>query len=108
MVFDPAVRGRTGSICFPVPRARVSPLLTCALAHAQQINFGDFYRNYGYPFVEPAHGGSVAGVVQALDRLMELAGPDTRLVPGHGTVISRAEPGPYRDMIVSIQKTAHR
>jgi len=30
------------------------------------IMTGDFYRNYGYPFVDSAHGGSFAGVIQAL------------------------------------------
>ena len=68
------------------------------------IMIGDFYRNYGYPFVDSAHGGSLAGVLEALDKVLELAGPDTKLVPGHGTVVTRADLLAYRDMIVSVQK----
>ncbi len=68
------------------------------------IMIGDFYRNYGYPFVDSAHGGSFAGVLEVLDKVMELAGPDTKLVPGHGSVVTRADLLPYRDMIVSVQK----
>ncbi len=72
---------------------------------ANVIMIGDFYRNYGYPFVDLAHGGTFVGVLQALDTVMALAGPDTRLVPGHGTVITRADLTLYRDMIVSVRKT---
>ena len=63
---------------------------------------------YGYPFVDLAHGGSFAGVLQALDRVMELAGPDTKLVPGHGTLITRADLLPYRDMIVGVRKAVQQ
>jgi len=75
---------------------------------ADVIMIGDFYRNYGYPFVDLAHGGSFAGVLQGLDRVMALAGRDTRLVPGHGTVVTRADLLPYRDMIVSVRKTVQQ
>ena len=58
-------------------------------AEANVIMIGDFYRNYGYPFVDAAHGGSFSGVLHALDVVSELAGPETKLVPGHGTLITR-------------------
>jgi cyclase len=64
---------------------------------------GDFYRNYGYPFVDPTHGGTIRGVLEAIDLVLTLAGPKTILVPGHGTVISRADLGSYRDMILKMR-----
>jgi glyoxylase-like metal-dependent hydrolase (beta-lactamase superfamily II) len=69
---------------------------------------GDFFRNYGYPFVDPTHGGSIAGVLQALDQVMSLAGPKTVLVPGHGTIVTKAELVPYRDMIVKVRDEVQR
>jgi cyclase len=75
---------------------------------ANVIMIGDFYRNYGYPFIDAAHGGSFSGVLQALDVVSELAGPETKLVPGHGTIITRAALPAYRDMIVVIQKTVQQ
>ena len=75
---------------------------------ADVIMIGDFYRNYGYPFVDASHGGAFAGVLQALDQVMELAGPDTKLVPGHGTVVTRADLAAYRDMIVSVRKSVQQ
>ena len=67
------------------------------------IMIGDFYRNYGYPFVDPAHGGSFKGVVAAIDTLLTIAGPHTQLVPGHGTIIERSALAAYRAMILDIQ-----
>ena len=34
---------------------------------------------------------------------MKLAGPDTVLVPGHGTLIKRNDMVPYRDMILAVR-----
>ena len=34
---------------------------------------------------------------------MKLAGPDTKLIPGHGTIINRTDLIPYRDMILAVR-----
>jgi cyclase len=67
------------------------------------IMIGDFYRNFGYPFVDPSHGGSYKGVIAAIDTLLTIAGPHTQLVPGHGSIIDRSALIPYRDMILDLQ-----
>jgi glyoxylase-like metal-dependent hydrolase (beta-lactamase superfamily II) len=71
--------------------------------NANVIMIGDFYRNYGYPFIDTANGGSLKGALEGLDALYKLAGPDTKLVPGHGTPINRNDLLPYRDMILAIR-----
>jgi glyoxylase-like metal-dependent hydrolase (beta-lactamase superfamily II) len=91
-----------------LPPAHTDGNTVVKFERANVIMIGDFYRNYGYPFVDSTHGGSFAGVLQALDTVMGLAGPDTRLIPGHGTMITRADLAPYRDMIVSIRKTVQQ
>jgi cyclase len=75
---------------------------------ADVILIGDFYRNYGYPFVDTNNGGSLKGMLDALDATMKLAGPNTRLVPGHGTIISRTDIVPYRDMIRGVQASVQK
>ncbi len=70
---------------------------------ADVIMIGDFYRNYGYPFVDGGNGGNFGGVIAALDTLLTLAGPNTVLVPGHGGIIHRADLLSYQDMIVSVR-----
>jgi hypothetical protein len=34
---------------------------------------------------------------------MKIAGPNTKLIPGHGTYIKRTDMVPYRDMILGVQ-----
>jgi cyclase len=72
--------------------------------NANAIMIGDFYRNFGYPYIDTANGGSLKGLIDALDLTMKLAGPDTKLIPGHGTLINRNDIVPYRDMIVAVQE----
>jgi cyclase len=71
--------------------------------NANAIMIGDYYRNFGYPFIDINNGGSLRGMLEALDATMKVARPDTRLVPGHGTIIKRTDLIPYRDMIFAIQ-----
>ena len=69
---------------------------------ANVIYIEDFYRNFGYPFADQANGGSVRGMLDAVDLIMKLAGPDTTLVPGHGTLIKKNDLSAYRAMLVDV------
>ena len=70
--------------------------------NANVIYIEDFYRNFGYPFADQANGGSIKGMLEAIDLFDKVAGPDTILVPGHGTFIKKGELAPYRAMLVDI------
>src|SRR5215475_6299880 len=71
--------------------------------NADVIMIGDFYRNYGYPFIDRANGGTLNGMLEGCDQLMKIAGPDTTLIPGHGTWIKRTDLVPYADMIKAVR-----
>ena len=70
--------------------------------NANVIYIEDFYRNFGYPFADQANGGSIKGMIEAVDLIQKLAGPDTTLVPGHGTLVKRKDLLGYRAMLVEI------
>lgn len=70
--------------------------------NANVIYIEDFYRNFGFPFAAQTSGGSIKGMIEAIDLLQELAGPDTWLIPGHGTLIHKEDLLPYRAMLVDI------
>jgi len=69
---------------------------------ANVIYIEDFYRNFGYPFADQTNGGSINGMLEAVDLIQKIAGPDTILVPGHGTLVKKTELLPYRAMLVDI------
>jgi glyoxylase-like metal-dependent hydrolase (beta-lactamase superfamily II) len=69
---------------------------------ANVIYIEDFYRNFGYPFADQANGGSLKGMLDAVDLIEKLAGPDTTLVPGHGTFVKKGDLLPYRAMVADI------
>ena len=70
--------------------------------NADVIYIEDFYRNFGYPFADQANGGSLKGMLEAIDLFEKVSGPDTTLIPGHGTLIKKKDLAPYRAMIVDI------
>src|ERR671935_181460 len=69
---------------------------------ANVIYIEDFYRNFGYPFADQANGGSIRGMLDAIDLIEKLADTKTTLVPGHGTLVKKQDLLPYRAMLVDI------
>ena len=69
---------------------------------ANAIYIEDFYRNFGYPFADQANGGSIKGMLEAVDLIEKLAGPDTTLIPGHGTLVKKNDLLAYRAMLVDV------
>jgi cyclase len=76
--------------------------------NADVIMIGDFYRNFGFPYIDVNNGGSLKGALDALDYLMKIAGPNTKLIPGHGTIIKREDIIPYRAMIMDVRGRVER
>jgi glyoxylase-like metal-dependent hydrolase (beta-lactamase superfamily II) len=87
----------------PVRAAHTGGDTMVRFVNADVIMIGDFYRNFGYPFIDTSNGGSLKGALEGLELTMKMAGPTTRLIPGHGTYINRSDIIPYRDMILGVQ-----
>ncbi len=90
----------------PVPASHTGGDTVVRFQHANAIYIGDFYRNFGYPFADQANGGSIRGMIVAIDLISSLAGPDTTLITGHGTMVKKPELLPYRSMIIDIMARA--
>lgn len=69
---------------------------------ANVIYIEDFYRNFGYPFADQANGGSIKGMLDAVDLIQKLADPSTTLIPGHGTLVKKTDLLAYRAMLVDV------
>jgi cyclase len=86
----------------PVPASHTGGDTVVRFQHANAIYIGDFYRNFGYPFADQANGGSIRGMITAIDMIGKIAKPDTTLITGHGTMVKKADLLPYRAMLVDI------
>jgi glyoxylase-like metal-dependent hydrolase (beta-lactamase superfamily II) len=73
-------------------------------ANADVIHAGDVFRTVGYPGVDFNNGGSVQGTIEALQALVDMAGPSTKIVPGHGVVSTREDVAAFRDLTIELQK----
>ena len=102
---DPVTFRMNGEVIelIPVRAAHTGGDTMIRFVNADVIMVGDYYRNFGYPFIDVSIGGSLKGALEALDLTMKVAGPNTKIVPGHGTYINRNDIIPYRDMILAVQ-----
>lgn len=64
---------------------------------------GDYYRSLGYPNIDRANGGTLSGMLEGLGTTVALAGPKTKIIPGHGATVDRAAVAAHRDMIIVIR-----
>lgn len=70
---------------------------------------GDIFVTTSYPVIDQGNGGSVQGVLNGLNRLLDIAVPEheqeggTYIVPGHGRVCDEADVLEYRDMVTIVR-----
>lgn len=67
------------------------------------IMTGDFYRSAGYPNIDRNNGGSFDGMIRGLNTIVELAGPNTRIVPGHGAIVDEKAVIAHRDLAMALR-----
>ena len=73
------------------------------------IAAGDLFSTDTYPRIDVARGGTVQGVIDALNRIIDITIPrfnqqgGTRVVPGHGRICNEADVVEYRDMVTIIR-----
>ena len=75
---------------------------------ADVIMTGDFYRSIQFPNIDRANGGSLNGMIDGLKAVVDAAGPNTKIIPGHGPIVDRAAVTAHRDMIVALRDRVAR
>jgi glyoxylase-like metal-dependent hydrolase (beta-lactamase superfamily II) len=73
------------------------------------ISAGDIYVTDSYPVIDLTNGGSLQGVIDGLNRLLDLAIPEhheeggTMIIPGRGRISDEFDVLEYRDMVTIIR-----
>jgi glyoxylase-like metal-dependent hydrolase (beta-lactamase superfamily II) len=63
------------------------------------LHMGDDFVTYGFPFVDQSSGGSVLGLVEALDVILGQVPADAKVIPGHGDVSTVADVKKFRSAL---------
>jgi glyoxylase-like metal-dependent hydrolase (beta-lactamase superfamily II) len=67
---------------------------------ANVLSLGDTF-NRNYPNIDWSNGGGIDGMVLAADRYLKAANDNTKIVPGHGALATKANLQEFRDMLVT-------
>jgi glyoxylase-like metal-dependent hydrolase (beta-lactamase superfamily II) len=92
-----------------IPAAHTDGDTMAFFRRSDVISTGDIFSTTGYPRFDPEHGGSVAGILDGLNRILEIAIPGenqtggTAIIPGHGRISDETEVANYRDMVTIVR-----
>jgi glyoxylase-like metal-dependent hydrolase (beta-lactamase superfamily II) len=70
-------------------------------ADANVLSTGDIVTLGRYPNIDFANGGNIKGMIAGADTYLKLANAQTKIVPGHGPLASKADLVAYRAMLVT-------
>ena len=88
---------------FPVPPAHTDGDSYIHFRDADVLHLGDVFRTTGFPYIDLANGGTLDGTIAALGVAIGMAGPNTKIIPGHGAVSTRDDVIEFRDMILDVK-----
>jgi len=89
---------------FHQPNAHTDGDIIVFFRRSDVIVAGDVYVNTTFPSFQAAQGGSYQGIIDALNRIIDLTVPaekqeaGTYVIPGHGRLADEADVVEYRDM----------
>jgi cyclase len=73
------------------------------------LSTGDIFTPEHYPLIDLQRGGTIQGIIDALNRIIEITVPakyqegGTYVIPGHGRLCEEADVVEYRDMVTIIR-----
>ena len=67
------------------------------------LSVGDYFRSTGYPVADLTNGGSLNGLLEGLGATIGRAGPNTKVIPGHGPIADRNALIAQHDLILAVR-----
>jgi cyclase len=68
------------------------------------VHMGDDFVTYGFPFIDVDSGGSIDGMIAAVEKVIGELPPDVKIIPGHGPVSTLADLRAYSNMLQSTRE----
>jgi glyoxylase-like metal-dependent hydrolase (beta-lactamase superfamily II) len=70
---------------------------------ANVLALGDTYSSRSYPNLDWGSGGTIDGMVLAIERYLKAANDTTKIVPGHGPLATKANLQEWHDMMAAVR-----
>jgi cyclase len=67
------------------------------------VHMGDDFVRYGFPFIDVASGGSVQGMIAAMEKAPAQLPADVKVIPGHGAISSLDD---VREFVKMLKETS--
>ena len=72
------------------------------------VHMGDDFVTYGFPFIDVESGGSIGGMIDAVEKVIAQLPPDVKVIPGHGPVSSLDDVRAYLRMLRETRDVAQK
>lgn len=98
-----------GVILYYMPNAHTDGDSIVYFRYSDVIAAGDILRTDSYPVIEVDKGGSINGVLDGLNRILDLSIPEfrsqggTMIIPGHGRLCDIGDVANYRNMVAILR-----
>jgi cyclase len=87
----------------PIHRAHTDGDTLVYFPNNDVLMTGDYFRSIQFPNIDRTNGGSLNGMLEGIGETIGMAGPNTKIIPGHGPTVDRAALIAHRDMILAIR-----
>jgi glyoxylase-like metal-dependent hydrolase (beta-lactamase superfamily II) len=94
------VQGRTAQLKHPL-NAHTDGDTYVYFADANVLSTGDTVTIGRYPNIDFANGGSINGMIATADAYLSITDDNTKIVPGHGPLATKAQLAEYRAMLTT-------
>jgi glyoxylase-like metal-dependent hydrolase (beta-lactamase superfamily II) len=91
------------------PAAHTDGDIVVFFRRSDVVSAGDVFVTTSYPVIDSRSGGSIQGIVDALNRIIDITIPKdkeeggTYVIPGHGRLCDEADVVEYRDMVTIVR-----
>jgi len=93
---------------FRVPPAHTDGDAYVYFTESDVLHAGDVFRTNGYPNIDVGNGGTLQGTLDALQLTIDMLGPDTKIIPGHGVVSTREAVVELRNVALEVLERVSR
>jgi glyoxylase-like metal-dependent hydrolase (beta-lactamase superfamily II) len=84
------------------PNASTDSDIFVHFVNANVIHAGELWFNDAYPIIETVSGGTINGMIQGVDQILQLADERTKIVPSHGKPGNKTAIAAYRETLADV------